>query len=77
MDGIRASGDTAGEVRRILLNLARREYDLAATEAASQPYWRACPPSIQGHRAAAAALREEADRLLGAAQPVASQVWTS
>jgi hypothetical protein len=51
-------------VRRELLRLAREEDDRAATEAAGVPYWSACPPSIQGHRAAAKILRASADMLL-------------
>jgi hypothetical protein len=55
----------AGDVlRRVLLRLAREEEDLAATEAAEVPYWSVGPPSIQGHRAAAAILRAQADKLL-------------
>jgi hypothetical protein len=56
----------ATAVRRELLRIARREDDLAATTAASVPYWAPNPPSVLGHRAAAAALRSEADRLLPA-----------
>jgi len=54
----------ARALRRELLRLARDEEDQAATEAAAVPHWSAGPPSIQGHRAAAAILRAEADRLL-------------
>ena len=54
----------AAELRAILLELARREEECAANEAAAQPYWAACPPSVHGHRAAAEALREQADQLL-------------
>src|SRR5439155_23421751 len=54
---------TFHQVRQVLLELARREDDLAAREAASLPYWSPCPPSIAGHRAAAVALRCEADQL--------------
>ena len=53
-------------VRRELLRIASREDDLAAAAAALVPYWASHPPSVQGHRAAAAALRSEADRLLPA-----------
>jgi hypothetical protein len=53
-------------VRRQLLRIASREDDLAAAAAALVPYWASHPPSVQGHRAAAAALRSEADRLLRA-----------
>jgi hypothetical protein len=51
-------------LRRALLRLAREEEDRAATEAAAVPYWTAGPPSILGHRAAAAILRAQADELL-------------
>ena len=50
-------------LRRELLRLARVEEDLAADEAARVPYWASCPPSVHGHRAAALALRADADRL--------------
>lgn len=59
-----SSRAVTAELRMILLELARQEEDDAANEAADQPYWMACPPSVQGHRAAAAALRDQADRLL-------------
>ena len=55
------------ELRRLLLELARREDDRAADRAAEQPYWAACPPTVQGHRTAAAALRDEADHLISLA----------
>ena len=54
----------AAMVRRELLELARIEEDRAANDAAAVPYWSSGPPSIAGHRAAAAALREDADRFL-------------
>lgn len=53
-------------LRSILLELARRQDDLAARDAASTPYWVPSPSSVLGHRAAAAALRAEADGLLAA-----------
>jgi len=56
----------ASALRRALLRLAAREDDLAAAEAASVPYWAPHPPSVLGHRTAAAALRFEADQLLTA-----------
>lgn len=59
-----------GWLRRVLLDLARREDDLAASEAALQPYWKACSPSVHGHRVAATALRAEADRWIEAVLPV-------
>jgi len=52
------------ELRRALLLLAKREEDEAAAEASRVPYWVPCPASVQGHRAAARALRLDADRLL-------------
>ena len=57
---------TAFRVRQILLNLARREDDLAHAEAAVVPYWAPRPASVIGHHAAASALRSEAERLLQA-----------
>jgi hypothetical protein len=54
----------AAALRRELLRLAAFEEDLAATEAAKVPYWSPCPATVAGHRAAARALREDADRLL-------------
>jgi hypothetical protein len=54
----------AAMIRRELLNLARIEEDRAADDAAAVPYWSHRPPSVAGHNAAAAALREAADRLL-------------
>jgi hypothetical protein len=50
-------------LRGELLRLAKREDDLAADEAAAVPYWSPYPASVDGHRAAAAALRREADQL--------------
>ncbi len=55
--------DLATHVRQALLALARTEEELANTEAARVPYWAPCPESVQGHRAAAQALRARADRL--------------
>lgn len=48
---------------RELARLAAREEEAAATEAARIPYWAPCPPSVQGHRAAARALRSDVARL--------------
>ena len=59
-------GTTGSKLRSILLDLARRHDNLAADQAASTPYWAPCPPSVLGHRSAAAALRAEADHLLTA-----------
>lgn len=52
-------------LRSLLLQLARREDDLAAAEAAETPYWSPYPLSVIGHRAAAVVLREHADLLVG------------
>jgi hypothetical protein len=54
----------ATRVRRVLLDLARREDDLAHEEAAAAPYWAPPTASVIGHRAAASSLRSEADRFL-------------
>lgn len=51
-------------MRKELLRLAMVEDNLAAEEAARTPYWAACPPSVAGHRAAAEALRADAERFL-------------
>jgi hypothetical protein len=53
-------------MRRELLRLAKREDEIAATEAAAVPYWAPHPPSVLGHRTAAEALRLHADFLLEA-----------
>ena len=53
-------------LRQILLELARREETIALSEAAAVPYWTPHPVSVIGHRAAAEALRSEADRFLQA-----------
>jgi len=60
-------GLVAATLRQELLRLAAFEENLAATEAAKVPYWSPCPATVAGHRAAARALREDADRLLGQA----------
>jgi len=59
----------AAALRRELLLLARAEDDQACTEAAKVPYWASYPPSVLGHRAAAAILRADADRFLATADP--------
>jgi len=64
MNNSELTPDVATAVRWRLLALAKQEEDRAATEAAAVPYWSHHPTSIEGHRAAAAALRESADRLL-------------
>jgi hypothetical protein len=54
-----------------LLVLARDEEAIAADEASRTPYWSATPPTVLGHRAAAAALLDKMHRLesqLAAAQ---------
>ncbi|WP_459984074.1 hypothetical protein [Nocardioides sp. AN3] len=51
------------QMRAVFLELARQEDECAAVEAAAQPYWVACPSSVQEHRAAAAVLRNRADHL--------------
>ncbi|MCW2780343.1 MAG: hypothetical protein JWR35_792 [Marmoricola sp.] len=58
----------AAALRRELLRLARAEEDRAAAEAAKVPYWATCPPSVQGHRAAAGILRATADSFLATAE---------
>ncbi len=57
------TAEIAAALRRELLTLAKAEDELAATEAARTPYWRPLPMSVEAHRAAAAALRANADRL--------------
>lgn len=59
-----ATVHTETRLRSLLLELARREDEMAAREAATTPYWAPCPDSVVGRRAAASALRAEADRLL-------------
>lgn len=56
----------ASEMRALLLNLARREDNLAFEEAAGTPYWAPTPVSVVGHRCAADALRAQADAFLPA-----------
>ncbi|KRA31028.1 MULTISPECIES: hypothetical protein [unclassified Nocardioides] len=51
-------------LRQILLDLARHEDAIALSEAAAVPYWAPHPPSAIGHRAAAVALRNQADAFL-------------
>jgi hypothetical protein len=53
-------------LRQLLLELARRQDNLALSEAVDVPYWAPPPTSVTGHRAAAQVLRSEADRLLSA-----------
>ena len=63
---LESTRDTLSTIRSVLLQLARHQNDLAANEAAATPYWETCPPTVLGHRAAACALREQADSLLAA-----------
>jgi hypothetical protein len=53
----------SARLRRLLFELAKAQEQLAAEEAAATPYWRPHPPAVLGHRAAAAALREQAELL--------------
>lgn len=57
---------TTNSMRQVLFDLARRQDHLADDELAATPYWSPCSASVLGHRAAAAALRTEADLLLAA-----------
>ncbi|MGZ5369756.1 hypothetical protein [Aeromicrobium sp.] len=57
------SVDLTGPIYHALIELARKEDALAAAEAARVPYWAPCSPSVEGHRAAAEALRAEAESL--------------
>lgn len=54
------SSELLRAMRLGLLRVARLEDELADAEAARVPYWAPYPPSVQGHRAAAEALRAEA-----------------
>lgn len=54
---------TAAVVRQILLQLANEQEEAAASEAAATPYWKACPVSVLGSRAAAEALRSAAEAM--------------
>jgi hypothetical protein len=56
----------AGVLRSRLLELARRQDEMAAQEAATTPYWKPQPSTVHGHRRAADALRAEADHVLRA-----------
>ena len=56
----------ATTLRARLLAMASRQDELAADLAAATPYWQPQPWSVQGHHAAADALRAEADLLLAA-----------
>jgi hypothetical protein len=52
---------TAYAVRAILIKLADAQDRIAAREAALVPYWKSCPESVIGPRAAARALRATAE----------------
>jgi hypothetical protein len=54
--------DVASLLRQELLRLAGEQEKLADAEAAKVPYWAPSPPSVEGHRAAASALRADAER---------------
>jgi len=56
--------ETALAVQRILVQLADEQDAAAASEAAQVPYWKPCPDSVRGSRAAARALRAAAESLL-------------
>lgn len=60
---VSARAEFTGALRHALFELARREEALAEAEAANVPYWEPCPSSVDGHRAAADALRSEAKSL--------------
>lgn len=64
----KVSASVASALRQELLRLARAEDDRAAADAAKVGYWSACPPSVLGHRAAAAALRAHADNFVTRAE---------
>ena len=49
-------------LRHELLRLAVEQEMLADQEAAEVPYWAPRPASVEGHRAAATALRADAER---------------
>ena len=55
--------DVADLLRRELIRLAVEQEQLADAEAARVPYWAPSPPSVEGHRAAALALRADAERI--------------
>ena len=63
MDTHTTGSTMTSQLSSVLLELARRQDDLAADEAAATPYWEPCAPSVLGRRSAAAVLRAEADHL--------------
>ena len=66
MDPHRTGSTTTSELRSVLLELARRQDELAFHEAATTPYWAPFPSTVLGRRSAAAVLRAEADHLVTA-----------
>ena len=66
MDTHTTDSRMTNKLRSVLLELAQRQDDLAAHEAAATPYWAPCPSSVAGRRSAAAVLRAEADQLVTA-----------
>jgi hypothetical protein len=69
--------ETALTVKRILIQLASDQENAAASEAAEVPYWKACPDSVRGSRAAARALRAVAESLSWQAPQVAARMRQS
>lgn len=55
--------DVSRILRRLLYALAKEQDAIAAQEAALVPYWKPCPHSVIGTRAAARVLRETAEAL--------------
>lgn len=51
-------------LRLRLLELARRQDELAVIEGSATPYWKPQPATVVGHRSAADALRAEANLIL-------------
>lgn len=65
--------DPTSALCRALFELARKEDDLAAAEAATVRYWEPCPTAVHGHRVAADVLRDYADGLSRSAWILHSQ----
>ena len=63
---------TAETLQKLLNRLASEQENAAASEAAQVPYWKACPDSVRGSRAAARALRALAESLSGPSPQVGS-----
>jgi hypothetical protein len=55
--------DVADLLCQELIRLAVEQEELADAEAARVPYWAPSPASVEGHRAAASALRADAERI--------------